>query len=313
MSEVEFLTVSSEDADIRLDRWFKRHYPALSHGELQKMLRKGQVKVDGKKAKSNHRLEEWQSIRVPPIDDEAKIKKRQRMNLTEYEIEEVKSWVLYKDDSVIVINKPSGLAVQGGTGTKRHLDGMLDALAFRKERPRLVHRLDKNTSGVLLLARSASVADKLVKSFKSHLTQKTYWALVAGLPSPEEGRLSAPLLKKSGKHGERVVVDDEGKEAVTDYRVIDRASNKVSWLELMPKTGRTHQLRVHCSYLENPVVGDGKYGGEEAFISGCENKLHLHARKITAPHPDGGMIDVEAPLSEHMAASFKFFGFSEKS
>jgi 23S rRNA pseudouridine955/2504/2580 synthase len=222
--------------------------------------------------------------------------------------------VIYRDDDVIALNKPAGLAVQGGTKTTRHLDAMLDALRFgSKERPRLVHRLDRDTSGVLLLARSARVAAKLGKTFQGRDVRKMYWALVAGVPEVSRGRIDLPVAKRLGRRGERMTADaQEGKRAVTLYSVIETAAKKASWLALWPLTGRTHQLRVHCAAMGHPIIGDAKYGGKSAFLAaeGVARRLHLHARALCLPHPSGkGEIRVVADLPGHMAESWDLFGF----
>ncbi|CAA7616741.1 RluA family pseudouridine synthase [Magnetospirillum sp. UT-4] len=316
MSSVQTLLVAADEAGIRLDRWFKRRFPDIGHGLLEKWLRTGQVRVDGKRVKASERLEAGQEIRVPPLPaaEAPKPDKPKRPPVDEATARMLKDAVLYKDDDVIVLNKPPGLAVQGGTGmAEKHLDAYLDALCFDKaERPRLVHRLDKDTSGVLLLGRTASAAAKLAAAFKSRAAHKCYWALVVGVPKHRQGRIDAPLAKLPGRAGEKMAVDeDEGKRAVTWYRVVDNALRRAAWLEMEPRTGRTHQLRAHCALLETPILGDGKYGGTEAFIAGTgiSRKLHLHARAVRIPHPRGGELLVTAPLPEHMAKSFEFFGF----
>ncbi|HSV27947.1 MAG TPA: RluA family pseudouridine synthase [Candidatus Omnitrophota bacterium] len=314
---VQTLTVTPDEADIRLDRWFRRHYPEVGHGLLEKWLRTGQVRVEGKRAKSNQRLEPGQQVRVPPIPTgDAPKPEAKRPVVDAATAKMLKDAVLYMDDDVIVLNKPPGLATQGGTGMgDKHLDAMLDALTFDKpDRPRLVHRLDKDTSGVLLLGRTAGAAAKLAAAFKSREAKKLYWALVVGVPKIRRGRIDAPLAKLTGKMGDKVAVDeDDGKRAVTWYRVVDNALRKTAWLEMEPRTGRTHQLRVHCALLTTPILGDGKYGGQDAFIAGTgiSRKLHLHSRAIRMPHPKGGVLQVVAPLPEHMAKSFDFFGFDE--
>ena len=319
MSAVQILAVTEDDNDIRLDRWFKRHYPDIGHGQLEKWLRTGQVRVDGKRVKASQRLQSGQHVRVPPVPaapaDPIAAAERPRPPVDEKTARMLRDAVLYMDDDVIALNKPAGLAVQGGTGTgERHLDAWLDALKYgRNERPRLVHRLDKDTSGVLLLGRSAAAAAKLAAAFKSRAARKCYWALVVGVPKPAQGRVDAPLAKLPGRAGEKMAVDeDEGKRAVTWYRVVDSALRKAAWLEMEPRTGRTHQLRAHCALLGTPILGDGKYGGAEAFISGTgvSRKMHLHARAVRLPHPRSGHdLQVEAPLPEHMANTFAFFGF----
>ncbi|MDA8230568.1 MAG: RluA family pseudouridine synthase [Magnetospirillum sp.] len=313
---VQILTVASDEADLRLDRWFKRHFPAVGHGLLEKWLRTGQVRIDGKRAKSNQRLEASQQIRVPPLPEGPRPEAAPRPAVDAKIARMLEDSVLYLDDDVIVIDKPPGLAVQGGTGmAEHHLDAMLDVLRFgAAERPRLVHRLDKDTSGVLVLGRSAGAAAKLAAAFKSRAAHKCYWALVVGVPKIRQGRIDAPLAKLPGPMGDKVAVDeDEGKRAVTWYRVVEYAGKRAAWLEMEPRTGRTHQLRAHCALLGTPILGDGKYGGKAAFIEGqgVSRKLHLHARAIRMPHPRNGTIEVTAPLPPHIAASFAFFGFEE--
>lgn len=312
---VQNIPVGPEDADVRLDRWFKRLYPGLGHGRLEKLLRTGQIRVDGKRAKAATRLEAGQVVRVPPlgdVDPDSKPKTEVRIDPDDERM--IRDAVIYRDASVIVLNKPAGLPTQGGTGVTRHVDGMLDALRFDlDERPRLVHRLDKDTSGVLLLGRTPKAAAALAKAFRSRDAHKTYWALVVGHPKLAEGIVKAPLSKQEGAGGEKMEVDDDGQHAVTDYRVIDHANRKVSWLQMEPRTGRTHQLRVHAAYMGTPILGDGKYGGAEAHLQGqgVSRKLHLHARAIALPHPDGGTLRVIAPLPRHIKESFDFFGFAE--
>lgn len=314
---VQTLEVAGDEADLRLDRWFKRHYPALGHGRLEKLLRTGQVRIDGKRAKANMRLTPGQQVRVPPLGAErpagggSEATSRSRP-VSEADAAEMRAAVIYRDDDIIAINKPAGLSVQGGKGIARHVDGMLDALRFgAKERPRLVHRLDRDTSGVLLLARSARAAAWLAAAFRRKETRKLYWALVVGVPKLEQGKIDLPLSKLPRPAGERVVADEEGRRAVTYYQVMETAGRRVAWLALMPVTGRTHQLRAHCAAMGTPILGDGKYGGEAAFLPGDEvaSRLHLHARAIEVPRPQGGAVRIVAPLSPHMRATWSFFGF----
>ena len=318
MSGVENRQVAGSEAGQRLDRWFKQHYPSLGLGRLNKLLRTGQIRVDGKRAKSSTRLEAGQSIRVPPLDDSAKEAPRPETRRTAKPdpklVARLKDAILYQDDWLLAINKPAGLAVQGGSKQEQHLDALLDGLKLgAAERPRLVHRLDKDTSGVLLLARSAEAARRLAESFKDKETTKVYWAVVVGEPKPLEGRLDLPLAKRSGKGGERVGVDEEeGRRAVTDFRALDRLGGQATLMELRPVTGRTHQLRAHCRELGTPILGDGKYGGKAAFLEGVDlpRKLHLHARRITLPHPAGGrgMLEIKAPPPPHMLETFRVLG-----
>lgn len=306
--------VSEDEADIRLDRWFRRHFPVLTQGMIQKLCRTGQIRVDGKRADAATRLQPGQQIRVPPLP-EGPPPPAPRAPLDPATMRELEGMVVYMDDALIVMNKPHGLPVQGGPGIVRHLDGMMDD--FRQgaaDKPRLVHRIDMDTSGLLLLARTPGIAAKLASAFRSRHVQKTYWAVVAGRPSPQEGRIDAALVKFGGlRGGERVALAAEGEEdsthAITDYRTLDAAGRKLTWLELSPLTGRTHQLRVHCAALGTPIVGDRKYGGEAGQVEGLAAKLHLHARRLVLPHPLGGTLELEADLPAHMQETFKALGF----
>ena len=317
MTGVEIRTVDLDDDEVRLDRWFKRVAPELTHGRLEKLLRTGQVRVDGKRAKASQRLKTGQLVRVPPLGEasEAAPRRAEKPAISDADVAAARSWVLHKDGDVIAIAKPAGLAVQGGSGTTRHLDGLLDALQFEAaERPRLVHRLDMDTSGVLLLARSAKAARKLADAFRARDAEKLYWAVVVGSPERDEGSIDLPLAKKPGRAGEQMVVDREtGQKAVTGLSVIDRAAKRAAWLALRPVTGRTHQLRVHCAAIGTPILGDGKYGGRDAFLSGAgvAKRLHLHARRIEIAHPAGGRLVVTAPLPDDLKATWQFFGFTE--
>lgn len=313
-STVATVEVAPEDAAQRLDRWFKRHYPDLGHGRLEKLLRTGQIRVDGKRARANTRLDAGNRIRVPPLPAPTERKHRTRANAppNDADSKAMREAVLYRDDDLIAFNKPAGLAVQGGSKISRHVDGMLDALCFdAPERPRLVHRLDRDTSGVLLLARHAKAARELTALFRGRDLRKLYWALVVGVPRPARGRINASLAKQRVGDGERVVVTRKGGDrAVTDYAVIETAGRRISWLALMPHTGRTHQLRAHtAAVLDHPIVGDGKYGGEAAFVDGLERRVHLHARALMVPRPKRSPLVFTAPLSAHMAAGWRFLGF----
>lgn len=312
MRGVEHRTVTEQEAGLRLDRWFKRHFPGLSFGRLAKLLRNGQVRVDGRRAKAGQRLEAGQAVRLPPLQAEAAKPVPAEMPAAA-EAAALHRRVLYRDDWVIALDKPAGLAVQGGSGVRHHLDQMLDALRFGSaERPRLVHRLDKDTSGVLLLARHPLAAQRLAAAFRGKDAEKLYWAAVVGVPRREEGRIAAPLAKLPSHAGERVRTDEAGRSAVTLYRVLDKAGKRAAWLALRPLTGRTHQLRAHCALIGTPILGDGKYGGKGAFLSGrgLSRRLHLHARAIRLPHPSGrGELRVTAPLPEHMRDTWAFLGF----
>ena len=310
-NRIETREVAGDEADIRLDRWFKRHFPGLGHGRLEKLLRTGQVRVDGGRVKAGERLRPGQRIRIPPLGDSKPAGRPPRPTVSDADSEALRSRVLYRDDDVIAIDKPAGLAVQGGSKTRRHLDAMLDVLADEgDERPRLVHRLDRDTSGVLILARTVSAAAWLGSLFRGREMTKLYWALVVGEPERDEGRIDLALAKRSGPHGERVVGDPDGRAAVTDFKVIDRVGRQAAWLALRPLTGRTHQLRAHCAAIGTPIMGDGKYGGADAFLAGGFSKaLHLHAQSLTLPKRSGGVLKLTAPLPAHMAETWRLFGF----
>ena len=315
VSDSDAVTVAGEDGPVRLDRWFKRHYPALGHGHLEKLLRTGRVRVDGKRARSSDRVAPGQVIRLPPFDQMAAPAPQAMRQASPGDEAMLRDAVLHRDDAVIVLNKPPGLPVQGGSGTERHLDGLLDALRFGSEvRPRLVHRLDKDTSGVLVIARTAAAAVFLTRAFREKTTRKIYWALVVGLPKLRQGRIDLALAKLPGREGERVRADSEGgKRAVTYYHVVDSAGAKASWLALLAITGRTHQLRAHCAAIGTPILGDAKYGAAAAHLAGVPGakRVQLHARALSIPHPLGGTLRVAAPLPRHMRQSWEFFGFPD--
>ncbi len=333
---VEVRKVSDDEAGMRLDRWFKTHFPALPFGHLQKLLRTGQVRVDGGRVKTDARLKPGQRVRVPPIEKKSTAQPPHPIPLPTGERETrrasgarvrgqsdaafLKSITLFEDREVLVLNKPMGLAVQGGSGTVRHVDGMLGALREKDgQRPRLVHRLDKDTSGVLLIAKTRLAAAALAKTFRSRSARKIYWALVPGVPKPKQGRISTFLAKGGGPDGELMRVARHGEEnaahAVTYYAVVDHAAQKLSWLSLKPVTGRTHQLRAHLAHIGHPIVGDDKYFDIENWElpGGMQNKLHLLARRLVIPHPSGkGVIDVTAPLPPHMRQTWSLIGFDDK-
>ena len=315
----ETARIAHDEDGIRVDRWFKRHYPALNHGRLEKLLRTGQVRLDGKRVKSADRVVSGQTVRLPPqiVHEDLAEKPKPKPNAAAQG--NLQDLILYMDKSVIVINKPSGLATQGGSGLTQHVDGMLDSLAFEKNtRPRLVHRLDRDTSGVLVIARTLSAASELSRALATRDAQKLYWALTKGVPKVKRGTIKAALAKEGGHgpHGrdERMATvdaDDEGaKEAVTDFVVVATAGEEFAWLVVKPLTGRTHQIRVHLASIGTPIVGDFKYGGTDVRGKGeIENRLHLHARAIDIARPDGGRLAAVAPLPEHMLKSWKLLGF----
>ncbi|WP_370640583.1 MULTISPECIES: RluA family pseudouridine synthase [Xanthobacter] len=338
---VELKTVSEDEAGMRLDRWFKLHYPDLSFGHLQKLVRTGQVRVDGGRIKTSTHLEPGQSVRVPPLGPSegetatagatkaggrapgasaagkgaaggATARPGAKIN---DDLAFLRSLILYEDKDVMVLNKPFGLAVQGGSGTYRHVDGLLETMRDKDgQKPRLVHRIDKDTSGCLLVAKTRLAASVLAKSFRSREARKVYWALVPGVPKPRQGRISTYLARDESEEKMRVARhgEDDASHAVTYYAVVDQAAQKMSWLSLKPVTGRTHQLRAHLAHIGHPIVGDPKYFDIENWElpGGLQNKLHLLARRLVIPHPRGeGVIDVSAPLPPHMAQSFAVLGF----
>jgi 23S rRNA pseudouridine955/2504/2580 synthase len=327
MPGIESATVSRDEDGIRMDRWFKRHFPEVPHGLLEKLLRTGQVRLDGKRAGSGDRLSWGQIIRLPPqvhnintpVDNESTESQTVDPHLSEQERIFIEGLVIYADQSVYVLNKPPGLPTQGGTGITRHVDGLLEHLTQGKnQRPRLVHRLDRDTSGVLVVARTVPAATSLGNSLAHRDAMKIYWALVKGMPKQARGTIKAMIAKEAGHgpHGrdEKMVISDEDNEeakvAITDYVVVDRAGDKYSWLALRPLTGRTHQIRVHLASIGHPIIGDFKYGGKAARGKGeIPDKLHLHARYIDIAHPDSQRLRVTAPVPAHMRKSFMFLGF----
>ncbi|WP_265530582.1 RluA family pseudouridine synthase [Sphingomicrobium marinum] len=311
--DVQQFVVDEEDDGIRLDRWFKRHQPKISFNMVSRWARTGQLRVDGGRASPGDRIEAGQVIRVPPPDSvQARgPKPKKKVELTEDEIDYVQSMVIAKYPDAFLLNKPPGLATQGGTKMKQHLDRLLNGLD--DEKPKLVHRLDKDTSGVLLVARSARAAGHFSKAFSGRTARKVYWALVIGVPEVSEGMIDLPLAKQPGTGGEKMHVDmEEGAPAKTRMRVIDRAGTRAAWVELQPLTGRTHQLRAHMAAVGHPIVGDAKYGGAEAFLTGgVSRKLHLHARRLKIKAPMGKVIDRQADLPEHFAETLATLGFEQ--
>jgi 23S rRNA pseudouridine955/2504/2580 synthase len=314
VSEARTFTVGEDDDGIRLDRWFKRHMPEVSFNAVSRWARTGQLRLSGKRAAPGDRIEAGQEIRIPPAEAAPVRSARpqpKRTPLTDDEVQFVREIVIHEDPNAFVLNKPPGLATQGGTKTTQHLDRLLDGLAGDAGRPKLVHRLDNDTSGALLVARTARAAGHFAKAFSGRTARKAYWALVVGVPSAEEGVIDAPLAKQPGTGGEKMHIDEEaGLPARTRWRLIERAGNRAAWLELQPLTGRTHQLRAHMAALGHPIVGDAKYGGPEAFLTGgISRKLHLHARRIRIDAPGGGKIDVTAELPAHFSESLAMLGF----
>lgn len=321
MSErVETIEVSDQEGGMRLDRWMRSRYPNLTNGYLQKLVRSGQIRVDSKRVQANTRLDEGAKVRVPKVIRNL-TPNRTKPNAapqgtSKADRDFLEQLILFEDDDLFVLNKPFGIAVQGGTGTKRHIDGMLQGMVDRfGDRPRLVHRLDRDTTGVLLVAKSRQVAARLGKVFQSRSAAKTYWALVKGVPRPPQGKVAVALVKAAGPDGDRVRrakpgEQDKAMHATTHYAVIDHAAQKAAWVSLKPVTGRQHQLRAHMDILGHPIVGDNKYpDGTALAIEGLEDKLHLHARRLILPHPaQEKKLDVTAPLPEHMLRTWDMLG-----
>lgn len=321
MAGIEHITVDADEAGMRLDRWFKLHYPGLGFGPLQKLLRSGQVRVDGGRVKTDTRIEPGQVIRIPPMDTDAKGAKTGPIGNKDLkqsgDAELLSRMLLHEDEKVFVLNKPAGLAVQGGSGVTRHIDGMLEAWTSKKgEKPRLVHRIDRDTSGVLVIARTRGAAQKLTAAFRERDTKKTYWSLVKGVPRKREDKISSWLVREQTPDGDRMRIAKHGEDgadhAVSFYRVLETAAQNFAWLEMEPYTGRTHQLRVHALSMGHPIIGDPKYFIDDPnwdFPGGVQKRLHLHARHIDIPHPSGGRLQATAPLPPHMVQTWNLMGF----
>ena len=313
MREVRAIPVPPGEDGVRLDRWFRRRWPQLTQGQIQKLLRSGQVRVDGARAKADQRLSAGEVVRVPPLPDAPPPRSKEGPDPREAAF--ARSLVLYEDEEVLALNKPSGLAVQGGTKTLRHVDGLLGAWGEGLERPRLVHRLDRDTSGVLVLGKTPAAAAKLAGAFARRRAQKTYWAIVAGFPKPGEGILDLPLVKRGVGDREMMAPaepkDPRAEPASTEFVTIARAGPRAAWMALRPHTGRTHQLRAHMKAMGHAILGDPKYGDEASRELSGDLKLQLHARRLVLPHPTKGRLILEAPLSPEMRAGFEHFGFDE--
>lgn len=316
MSGVQHRKVAPEEDGMRLDRWFSIHFPDLPFSRLNRIVRKGEVRVDKGRVKANQRLETGQTVRVPPIAD-AGVKPSKPKAVNEKDVQFLRDITLYEDDQILVLNKPHGLAVQGGTGTKRHLDKMLESIPNKKgEKPRLVHRLDRDTSGCLLVAKTRSAASHFGKIFRSRSARKIYWAVTAHMPTPKQGKISCFLARRATEDGEQMHVVQQGEEgaqhSITHYSVTDDAATRVAWVTLKPVTGRTHQLRVHMAQMKTPILNDPRYFSIENWEKpeGMGAGLHLHARRLALPLPNGHRLDITASLPPHMQQTFDLFGFS---
>lgn len=315
MREVQTLIVSAGEDGTRLDKWFKRRWPHLNHVMIQKLARSGQIRVDGARAKPDHRLTAGAQVRVPPLPDAGEAAE-QREGLSDRDIAYARSLVLYEDDEVLALNKPSGLAVQGGTKTTRHVDRLLSAWGEGVDRPRLVHRLDRDTSGVLVLGKTPNATARLAAAFAERRAVKTYWAIVFGVPEREAGTIDMALVKRGVGDREMVVPaayrEPGGEPAESEYVRIARApDDAAAWMALSPHTGRTHQLRAHMKAIGHPILGDPKYGDEASAALSRGLRLQLHARRLSVPHPSRGTLTLEAPISPELKAGFDRFGFDE--
>lgn len=313
MREVRTLYVDQGEEGVRLDRWFKRRWPHLNHIQLQKLTRSGQIRVDGARAKPDTRLSAGAQVRVPPLPDAPPL--REKGQLDPRDAAFAKSLVIYEDDEVLALNKPSGLAVQGGTKTLKHVDRLLSAWGEGLERPRLVHRLDRDTSGVLVLGKSPQAAAQLAGAFAKRRAQKIYWAIVSGFPKPGEGEIDLPLVKKGVGDREMMVPaephEERAETAHTEFVTLARAGPRAAWMALWPHTGRTHQLRAHMLAMGHAIVGDPKYNSPASLGLSEGLKLQLHARRLILPHPSRGTLALEAPISPELRAGFERFGFDE--
>ena len=316
-TRVQTVAVTADEAGMRVDRFLEAKFPGLSFSHIHRVIRKGELRVNGKRVDGKDRLEEGQAVRIPPLKVDAP--KTAVSEADEKTAAFLKSITLYEDDDVLVFNKPMGLAVQGGSGTTRHLDGMLDVMRDASgQRPRLVHRLDKDTSGCLLVAKTRFAASALAQVFRSREARKIYWALVAGVPKPHQGRISTFLAKEEREDNSVMRIAKHGEEgashAVTYYAVVETSAQQLAWVSLKPVTGRTHQLRAHMAHIGHAIVGDPKYFNKENWQlpGGIQNRLHLLARRIAVPHPRGGIIDVTAPLPPHMVQSWNLLGLDLK-
>jgi 23S rRNA pseudouridine955/2504/2580 synthase len=314
-TKVQTVVVAADEANMRVDRFLEARFPGLSFSHIQRIVRKGELRVNGKRADSKDRLEEGQSVRIPPLKLDAPKAAASFSEAAKKTHDALKDMILFEDDDVMVLNKPAGLAVQGGSGITRHVDQMLETMRDAKgQRPRLVHRLDRETSGCLLVAKTRFAATALTGSFRHRSARKIYWALVAGVPKPKQGRISTYLAKEENEDDSIMRVAAHGDEgashAVTYYAVVETSATKLAWVSLKPVTGRTHQLRAHMAHIDHAIVGDPKYFNKENWQlpGGLQNRLHLLARRIMIPHPRGGFIDATAPLPPHMLQSWNLLG-----
>jgi 23S rRNA pseudouridine955/2504/2580 synthase len=322
VGQVVNLVVDEDEDDTRVDRWLKRKFHGLTQGQIERSLRKGEIRIDGARAKSSTRLKAGQKVRIPPMQPthEPDEGKPRPAKVKTSDADMMRSLVIYEDDRIIALNKPQGLAVQGGTGTSRHIDGLSRALVSDKEeKPRLVHRLDRDTTGVLVLAKTVGAANQLGKLFRSRELEKIYWAVTLGVPHPQDGEIRGFMIKAAGPGGDKEKMrpaeqNEKGAvHAVTQYSVISNAGRKAAWVALKPETGRTHQLRFHMAEIGCAIVGDNKYTCDREPVPGLASGLHLHARALRLPGPGSKPIEIVAELPSHMRETFEVLGFDETS
>ena len=317
MRSVETVEVPRDDGEARIDRWLRRRYPHLTQGQIEKLIRTGQVRVDGARVKASDRVVPGQSVRIPPLPEASE--RPAQSALSKKDEDFVRSLVIHRDNDVIVLNKPAGLAVQGGAKTTRHLDALMEGLRFDAEKkPKLVHRLDRDTSGVLVLARHQRAAAALGEAFRDRETMKVYWAVVLGSPRPKAGEIRGWMRKAPGAHDadremmvQAVQTDEGAVHAITQYAVVSEAAQRAAWMALRPVTGRTHQLRFHMAEIGHPIAGDPKYKDNRPTPDGLGGQLQLHARAIRLPHPTKGELNIMAPPPQHMRRAFDLLGFDE--
>lgn len=313
MSKVKFLNVKPDEDNQRLDRYLRKHIGKVPFSLIQKIIRTGQVRVDGKRGKTDTRLSEGQQIRIPPVEEKhgpTQFKPRKG------DLEKLRAMIIYDDGDLLVLNKPYGVPTQGGSKINYHIDGLLKLMEDSKGvRPKLTHRLDRDTSGLLICARSAKTVRAMGQVFKSKNIRKYYWAVTIGVPEQYQGIIDAPLGKGEGALKDTMVIDTEGgKASRTEYSILDTAASTAALVAFWPRTGRTHQIRAHAStVLGTPILGDVKYGGMEETFEGLNlsERLHLHAFRIQCPHPNGkGILDLSAPLPDDLKKSWKAFNFA---
>jgi 23S rRNA pseudouridine955/2504/2580 synthase len=323
MAKGQDIIVEKDDHDCRLSTWIIRNNKLLSFNSVNTLCRKGLIRVNGLKTKASYRLVAGDTVRMPTPFSKT-LDKKPKLKFDPLLEKELIDSVIFKDEYLIAINKPEGLASQGGSYQgDRHIDAYKSIFQFdSNEAPRLIHRLDKDTSGVLLLARNAKAANIFTSLFRQKLVEKVYWALVEGVPRKKEGIVESyigkldiwrPNFQKDLDREKRSWNKENTKKALSYYRVIKQVGSQYAWLQLKPATGRTHQLRIHCAKLGTMIVGDRKYRNSQSgnFKDSIDSeKLFLHAKSLTFMHPVSKKTTViEAELPKHMSLAWKRFGW----